>query len=121
MLDFLLRPYSKIGIGMILFRVPCKKHGGVRFTINGRDYFELVLISNVANAGSIQSVSIKGSNTKWLIMSRNWGSNWQSNAYLNGQSLSFRVTTTDGLTREFNDIVPSNWAFGQAFSSSVQF
>ena len=63
-------------------------------------------------AGSIQSVSIKGSGTDWAPMSRNWGANWQSDFYLNGQSLSFRVTTDDGEVRVFQDIVPSNWAFG---------
>ncbi|KAM7253092.1 hypothetical protein ACFE04_025710 [Oxalis oulophora] len=113
----------KGGIVPVMFqRVPCKKHGGVRFTMNGRDYFELVLISNVGNGGSIQSVYIKGNKTdEWLTMSRNWGSNWQSNAYLNGQSLSFKVTTTDGEVRIFTNIVPSNWQFGQTFSSKLQF
>lgn len=79
------------------------------------------MISNVGGAGSIKSVYIKGSRTDWMAMSRNWGANWQSNAYLNGQFLSFKVTTNDGETRQFINVVPSNWAFGQSFSSRLQF
>ncbi|KAG2697898.1 hypothetical protein I3843_07G125700 [Carya illinoinensis] len=113
----------KAGIVPILYqKVGCKRSGGIRFTINGRDYFELVLISNVGGVGEISNVWIKGSKSStWETMSRNWGVNWQSLTYLNGQSLSFRVQTSDGQTRTALNVVPSNWNFGQSFSSNVQF
>jgi hypothetical protein len=102
-------------------RVGCKKSGGIRFTINGRDYFELVLISNVGGAGDISKVWIKGSKmNKWESMSRNWGVNWQSLSYLNGQSMSFRVQLSNGKTSTTINVPPSSWRFGQSFTSKVQ-
>lgn len=93
----------------------------MRFTINGRDYFELVLVTNVGGSGVITAMWIKGSNTGWQVMSRNWGMNWQSNSYLNGQSLSFRVQTDDGQTKTAYNVAPSGWKFGETYATSVQF
>ena len=113
----------KAGIIPVLYqRVRCWRRGGIRFTIGGFNNFELVLISNVGGPGSIRSVRIKGDKTaEWIQMTRNWGANWQCNAALVGQRLSFAVTSTNGQTLYINNLVPAWWKFGFTFTSNQQF
>uniref|UniRef100_A0ACD5X251 Uncharacterized protein n=1 Tax=Avena sativa TaxID=4498 RepID=A0ACD5X251_AVESA len=113
----------KGGIIPVMYqRVPCVKKGGVRFKIVGRDYFNLVIVMNVAAAGSIKSMDVMTSDSNdWFPMSRNWGANWQSPVLLTGKALSFRLTDTYGQTVVFNKIVSGGWTFGQTFTSKLQF
>ncbi|PAN47165.1 hypothetical protein GQ55_9G234400 [Panicum hallii var. hallii] len=112
----------RAGIIPVLYqRVPCTRQGGVRFTISGFNYFQLVLITNVAGSGSIRSMSVKGASTGWIAMTRNWGALWQCSSALVGEPLSFAVTSTGGQTLYMNNIAPAWWTFGMTFASNNQF
>ena len=103
-------------------RVPCRgRSGGVRFTVQGHSYFELVTVANVGGSGVVAQAWIKGSATDWMPMSRNWGANWQSNAYLNGQGLSFRLRSDDGRVVTAYNVAPKGWWFGATYTSNAQF
>ncbi|KAJ1418922.1 RlpA-like protein, double-psi beta-barrel domain [Sesbania bispinosa] len=107
----------KAGIVPVQYRrVPCKKQGGIRFTITGNPYFYLVKVWNVGGAGDITGVQVKGGEKlKWTELKRNWGQKWETNAMLAGESLTFRVRASDGRYTTSRRVVPKNWQFGQTF------
>ncbi|RAL40412.1 hypothetical protein DM860_006482 [Cuscuta australis] len=112
----------RAGIVPVLYRrVRCKRHDGVRFTVNGiNQYFSMLLISNVGGAGAVRAVSFKSGRDKvWRPMQRNWGQNWNMDPRFKGQALSFRVTTEDGHTKTFRNALPYGWAHGQDYHTSI--
>ncbi|KAJ7956453.1 Expansin [Quillaja saponaria] len=106
----------KAGIVPVVYRrIMCSKQGGIKFELKGNPYWLLVLVYNVGGVGQVVDVKIKGSKTNWIQMTRNWGQNWQTFVRLQGQILSFQVTTSDGRMVQSDNIVPENWQFNQAF------
>ncbi|KAG8376623.1 hypothetical protein BUALT_Bualt09G0082700 [Buddleja alternifolia] len=106
----------KAGIVPIQYRrVPCKKQGGVKFSITGNPHFNLVSITNVGGAGDVVNVEVKTDSQPWTTLKRNWGQKWETDAELVGKSLTFRITTSDGRTLKSHKVVPTNWQFGQTY------
>ncbi|CAA3008438.1 expansin-A11-like isoform X1 [Olea europaea var. sylvestris] len=106
------------GVVPILFRrVHCKKQGGIKFTVTGSPYFNMVSISNVGGAGNVKKVEVKGHKklNHWTELNHNWGTKWDTSATLVGEKLSFRITTGDGRTIVSHNVAPSDWQFGQTF------
>ncbi|BBN05085.1 expansin [Marchantia polymorpha subsp. ruderalis] len=110
------------GIIPVLYkRVPCVKTGGVRFTLNGNPWFNLVLISNVGGQGNVVAAQMKGSKTAWFNMRQNWGQNWELGQKLINQTLSFRLTLGLGQTLTFNNLTTPDWKFGQTWEADTNF
>ncbi|KAJ3682471.1 hypothetical protein LUZ60_015044 [Juncus effusus] len=113
---------TKAGIIPVWYRrVSCVKSGNIRLTLNGFSYFNLVLVWNVGGAGSISGMWVQGTNTGQIQMDWNWGANWQSNANLNGQALSFLIMNSDYQTVYFPYVVSAGWTFGQTYEGYSNF
>lgn len=97
-------------------RVPCKKQGGIRYTISGNPYYNEVLVWNVGGAGDVTSVQVKGDDKlKWTALKRIWGQKWVTDAMMVGESLTFRVRASDGRFSTSWHVAPKTWQFGQTF------
>ncbi|KAM5581234.1 expansin-A22-like [Rosa sericea] len=113
---------SKAGIIPVIYRrIICERNGGIRFEVKGNPYWTSVVVYNVAGAGLVNHVAIKGSNSGWISMTRNWGQVWQTGVKLVGQSLSFRVTAGDGEVLWLDNVAPANWQFGQTYEGDGNF
>lgn len=108
-------------IPVVYRRVACVKKGGMRFQINGNPWFLLVLVTNVGGAGDVQQLQIKGSDTEWHSMERNWGQMWQltGDNTLPGQALSFSAILSDGTVVKSLSAAPANWGFQQTFEGTA--
>ncbi|KAJ4777599.1 Expansin [Rhynchospora pubera] len=103
-------------------RVSCNKRGNIRFTLNGFAYFNNFLVWNVGGPGSISYMMVKGDNTNWMAMSRNWGAIWMLNSVdICGQALSFNVWSSDWQYLSFPQVVYNNWVYGQTYEAYANF
>ncbi|KAL1189609.1 Expansin-A24 [Cardamine amara subsp. amara] len=113
----------KAGVVPVKYRrIRCVKTGGVKFEIKGNPHFLMILPYNVGGAGDIKAMQIKGTKTQWIAMKKNWGTIWSTGVVLTGQSLSFKLTTSDGVTKNFNNVTPPSWKpNGQSFDGKINF
>ncbi|KAK4260507.1 hypothetical protein QN277_003608 [Acacia crassicarpa] len=109
-------------VPVVYRRVPCQRNGGLRFAFQGNGYWLLVYVMNVGGGGDIGNMWVKGSRTGWISMSHNWGASYQAFATLDGQDLSFKITsyTTKQTVIAWN-VAPSGWSVGLTYSSNVNF
>ncbi|KAG6546905.1 hypothetical protein Mapa_011521 [Marchantia paleacea] len=102
-------------------RVPCVKSGGIKFYLGGNPWFNLVLVYNVAGGGNVKNMQMRGENTVWYTMKRNWGQFWECPIGFRGQKLSFIVTLSNGQVRVINNLTTQQWYFGQTYEALTNF
>ncbi|KAK6928111.1 hypothetical protein RJ641_006702, partial [Dillenia turbinata] len=73
--------------------------------MSGNPYSNMVLVYGVGGAGNVWEVQ------NWLDY--NEEKLGTEMGYWCRQTLSFRVTTSDGESLEFYEVAPYNWQFGQ--------
>ncbi|KAL0385828.1 UNVERIFIED_CONTAM: Expansin-A10 [Sesamum radiatum] len=107
----------KAGIVPVSYRrVSCRRRGGIRFTINGHSYFNLVLITNVGGAGDVHAVSIKGS--------RPVGSPCQEIGAKIGKTThtstvkASRLKSPRAMAKRLLQRSPASWSYGQTFAGA---
>jgi hypothetical protein len=84
--------------------------------MRGFDYFNLVLVTNVA--GDVKSMDVKtNSSADWIPMAHNWVPHWRTSRA--NRSPSGSPSQMDRLV--FPNIFPSGWTFGMTVASNLQF
>ncbi|KAL6641376.1 hypothetical protein ACP70R_019557 [Stipagrostis hirtigluma subsp. patula] len=114
----------RAGIVPVMYRrVPCVRKGGLRFALQGNPYWLLAYVMNVAGAGDVGEMWVRGGGRAgWIRMSHNWGAAYQAFAQLGGKPLSFKLTSyTTRQTVVATNVAPASWCLGLTYQARVNF
>ena len=64
---------------------------------------------------------VKGTETDWICMSRNWGASFQAFSKLGGQPLSFKLQNAAGQIVIAYNVCPTYWSNGLTYESNTNF
>ncbi|KAJ4776763.1 expansin A1 [Rhynchospora pubera] len=111
------------GIIPVMYRrVPCQRSGGVKFKFSGNAYWLLVYLLNVGGPGDADGVWVKGDNTDWIAMSRNFGAAWQAFSNLGGMGLAFKIQAhSSDDTIICNAVADASWSAGVTYQAAINF
>uniref|UniRef100_A0A7N0ZVC9 Expansin n=1 Tax=Kalanchoe fedtschenkoi TaxID=63787 RepID=A0A7N0ZVC9_KALFE len=104
-------------------RVTCDRQGGMRFRLLGSGETVGVMVYNVGGTGEVVDVKMKGDSSAaaasgWVEMINGDDQRWVTAdrmSSLSGQSLSFRVTSSNGTVIECMNVAPKDWKFGESY------